>query len=99
MPVADYKALLRELRTQEARGDGTDVRLVLLEAAALEGHVHQLDELVADLAGGWPGLLRALSDGDRGVMDALEARWEGMDLMAATMRMREVADELNLLVA
>lgn len=90
-------ALLGELRTKEAYGHGTEARLVLLEAIQLEGCLHQLDEFVASLAGGWPGLLRATRVPDP-VMDRLEQEWAGLDLQECTMRMREVDELLRILL-
>lgn len=96
--MSAFNELLVKLRTQEAEGHGTDVRLVMLEAIVVEGRLHALDEFTADIAGGSRGLWSAL-DGRSGVLLRTLARvWEGIDLQEHTTRLREVDDLLRLLV-
>jgi hypothetical protein len=94
-----FRRRLSELRTAEARGDGTDVRLVLLEAMRVEGRIHQLDEWVAELANDGPrGLISGLDDEDSGGLPELKRAWCGLDLQEATMRLRELEDLFRVLL-
>jgi hypothetical protein len=95
--LAGLQELLVDLRTREAQGRGTDVRLVLLETIVVEGRIHALDNFIATLAGdGGPGLMRAMRADP--VMLKLADVWLGIDLEEQTMRLREVDDLLALLV-
>src|SRR3954464_12580343 len=95
--TADWQAvtgpLQQDLRTREARGEGTDARLVLLEAAMVCGLLDVLDARLQQLAGESPvshnprGLQRALRPGDP-VHAKLAAAWEGHDLTEVTLRLR-----------
>lgn len=87
---------LRELRTQEATGMGTDVRLVLLEAVNVRHQVDVLDRYVIDLAGGPEGLLRAMQENDP-VLRVLAVKWEHVDLETQSLRLREIDDVIRLL--
>lgn len=90
--------LLGRLRTQEAHDEGTDVRLVLLEALMLDGRLHELDNAIALYAGGNPpGLLRAERADDE-VLDRLAEAWKGFDLQEQTMTMRELDNLVGLLI-
>ena len=95
--MSSFDDLLTELRTQEADGEGTDVRLVMLEAIVVEGRLHALDQHITALGGRPPGLLRAVRQGDL-VLPALESSWRCLDLEEHTTRLREVDDLLCLLL-
>lgn len=98
--------LRRDLRTREAQGDGTDVRLVLLEAAMVAGRLDVLDERLQRLDGrkgaysrdDRKGLQLALRSPDYPVFDRLADEWAGYDLQEVTMRLREVDELLELLL-
>lgn len=98
--------LRRDLRTQEADGGGTDVRLVLLEAAMVAGRMDVLDGWLQGLAGMKPnnrrdnrkGLQLALRPLDHPVFPQLAAAWHGLDLQEVTMRLREVDELIELLL-
>lgn len=89
--------VLVDLRTQEAQGQGTDVRLVLLEAIVVDERLQALDEFIVRLAGGAPGLSRGLCAGEA-VIGQLAALWEGIELEEQTVRLRELSDLLTLLI-
>lgn len=90
---------LRErLRTSEARGERTDVRLVLLEAATIGHRIAQLDREVARVGGGPPGLARGAQEDDDEALNRLNLAWLGLDLQETTMALREMDNLLSLLL-
>lgn len=99
--------LLGVLRTRQAQGEGTSVRLVVLEALTLERHLIRLDEYLNRLAGVPPSPLRggpslgaiATALGEQSIIDQLMHDWEGLDLQACTLAMREAEDSLQLLLS
>jgi hypothetical protein len=92
--------LQSELRTREARGEGTDVRLVLIEAATVRVGLRDLDRWLSEHIDGIAEpceLYAALTSGSP-AFDRLGEQWHGLDLEEVTMRMREVHDLLGLLL-
>jgi hypothetical protein len=91
-------ALRSELRTREARGAGTDVRLVLIEAKTVRMCLSDLDRWLGERVDELGELHAALTNGSP-VFDRLDAEWEGLDLQEVTVCMREITDLLGLLVS
>jgi hypothetical protein len=97
--LGDLKA---DLRTREARGDGTDVRLVLLELRDILDCLDALDTQIAGHTGGRliaddGDLQAALGDG-RDELAVLAREWCAFDLEEVTTRSREITDLLDLLL-
>lgn len=93
--LVELHELLDELRTKEAAGEGTDVRLVLLEALVLKGQLERLDVTLAgdsDL----PGLLGGLRDPDDPLLCQLVNEWEGFELEECTRTLRECEGLIRL---
>lgn len=106
MGAAVTDELQRELRTREADGDGTDVRLVLLEAAMVAGRLDVLDERLkrfAGIGGAYSrddrrGLQLALRPPDDPLFAGLAEAWCGFDLQEVTMELRHIDDLIDLLL-
>lgn len=84
---SETEVLLSDLRTREAAGEGTDVRLVLLEAVQVQEQIAQLTSSVF-----------AAVTPEHCVLGRLTAAWEGIELEEHTTRLREVQDLLHLLL-